>query len=261
MRSPPRWTALHAGLGCRPPSWGRDLHPSEERSRRWRWRLGLLPVPGCSAAAGVDPRAVVQALPLVSGRSGRCGSGFTAVGFCRYVVGGAKQGSSGGARCVAVAGHRSWAWAADGAHDPCVLDRAAAGRAAGAWRSLSAASSTTRVCWRGWGVTPTRMSRRSGSGTTPSLKRDAHYHYDMGRVGPAISFMLKHVGGPERPLAARTRVGVAFIGDGLRAMKALAENHYRATDELVTSVSVWARTCARAFDRPTSAGMARARTG
>src|SRR3954453_12177524 len=42
------------------------------------------------------------------------------------------------------------------------------------------------------------------------LKRDAHYYYDMGKVGPAISFMLRHVGGPERPLAARTRVGLAF---------------------------------------------------
>jgi hypothetical protein len=65
------------------------------------------------------------------------------------------------------------------------------------------------------------------------LKRDAHYYYDMGKVGPAISFMLKHVGGPERPLATRTRIGAAFMGDGLRAMRALAENHYRATDELV----------------------------
>ena len=70
-------------------------------------------------------------------------------------------------------------------------------------------------------------------GDDATLKRDAHYYYDMGRVGPAISFMLKHVGGPERPLATRTRVGLAFMGDGLRAMKSLAENHYRATDELV----------------------------
>src|SRR5947209_956717 len=70
-------------------------------------------------------------------------------------------------------------------------------------------------------------------GDDATLKRDAHYHYDMGKVGPAISFMLRHVGGPERPLATRTRVGLAFMGDGLRAMKSLAENHYRATDELV----------------------------
>jgi HD-GYP domain-containing protein (c-di-GMP phosphodiesterase class II) len=65
------------------------------------------------------------------------------------------------------------------------------------------------------------------------LKRDAHYRYDMGRVGPAVSFMLRYVGGPERPLITRTRVGLAFPGDGLRAMRSLAENHYRATDELV----------------------------
>jgi HD-GYP domain-containing protein (c-di-GMP phosphodiesterase class II) len=65
------------------------------------------------------------------------------------------------------------------------------------------------------------------------LKRDAHYEYDMGKVGPALSFMLKHVGGPERGLVSRTRVGVGFMGEGLRAMKAMAENHYRATDELV----------------------------
>jgi HD-GYP domain-containing protein (c-di-GMP phosphodiesterase class II) len=70
-------------------------------------------------------------------------------------------------------------------------------------------------------------------GDDATLKRDAHYYYDMGRVGPVISFMLKHVGGPERPLATRTRVGLGFMGDGLRAMKSLAENHYRATDELV----------------------------
>ena len=75
-------------------------------------------------------------------------------------------------------------------------------------------------------------------GDDSTLKRDAHYHYDMGRVGPAISFMLKHVGGPERPLATRTRVGVGFVGDGLRSMKALAENHYRATDELVTRLGL-----------------------
>jgi len=66
-----------------------------------------------------------------------------------------------------------------------------------------------------------------------TLKSDAHYHYDMGRAGPAISFVLRHVGGPERSLAARARVGMALIGDRLRVLRALAENHYRATDELV----------------------------
>jgi HD-GYP domain-containing protein (c-di-GMP phosphodiesterase class II) len=69
-------------------------------------------------------------------------------------------------------------------------------------------------------------------GDDTALKRDAHYRYDMGKVGPVISFMLKHVGGPERSLLTRTRVGAAS-GEWLRAMRSLAENHYRATDELV----------------------------
>jgi HD-GYP domain-containing protein (c-di-GMP phosphodiesterase class II) len=69
-------------------------------------------------------------------------------------------------------------------------------------------------------------------GDDMTLKSDAHYAYDMGKMGPAISFMLKHVGGPERTLAGRARVGVAFMGEGRRALLALAENHYRATDEL-----------------------------
>jgi len=43
------------------------------------------------------------------------------------VVGGSREGSFGGACCAALVGHRSWAWPADGAHDSCVLDRAAAG--------------------------------------------------------------------------------------------------------------------------------------
>jgi len=87
------------------------------------------------------------------------------------------------------------------------------------------------LAWVGCHTDAYEQAKWFGDDTT--LKRDAHYFYDMGRVGPALSFMLKHVGGPERPLATRTRVGMAFMGDGLRAMQALAENHYRATDELV----------------------------
>ena len=87
------------------------------------------------------------------------------------------------------------------------------------------------LAWVGCHTDAYEQAKWFGDDTT--LKRDAHYHYDLGRVGPAISFLLRHVGGPERPLAARSRVGMEFIGEGLRAMKALAENHYRATDELV----------------------------
>src|SRR5262249_11206169 len=61
---------------------------------------------------------------------------------------------------------------------------------------------------------------------------DAHYGYDLGRVGPATAFMLKHVGGAARPLLERARVAVGFVGDGRRSLEELAENHYLATDEL-----------------------------
>jgi HD-GYP domain-containing protein (c-di-GMP phosphodiesterase class II) len=87
------------------------------------------------------------------------------------------------------------------------------------------------LAWVGCHTDAYEQAKWFGDDTT--LKRDAHYFYDLGRVGPAISFVLRHVGGPERSLAARTRVGMTFMGDGLRAMRALAENHYRATDELV----------------------------
>ncbi|WP_028065735.1 HD domain-containing phosphohydrolase [Solirubrobacter soli] len=87
------------------------------------------------------------------------------------------------------------------------------------------------LAWVGCHTDAYEQAKWFGDDTT--LKRDAHYLYDMGRVGPAISFVLTHVGGPERSPAARTRVGMAFIAEGRRAMRALAENHYRATDELV----------------------------
>ena len=51
-----------------------------------------------------------------------------------------------------------------------------------------------------------------------SLKEDAHYGYDVGRPRQA-AFMLKNIGGPGRPLVERARVGVAFLGDGRRAIE------------------------------------------
>lgn len=71
-----------------------------------------------------------------------------------------------------------------------------------------------------------------------SLKSDAHYAYDFGRVGPATTFMLKHVGGAGRSLPERARVGIAFMGDGRRALMGMAENHYLATDELVVRLGL-----------------------
>jgi len=65
-----------------------------------------------------------------------------------------------------------------------------------------------------------------------TLKSDAHYAYDMARAGPAAAFMLKNLGGAGRPLTQRARVGMGFLGEGRRALEALATNHYEATDQL-----------------------------
>src|SRR5262249_44709750 len=67
-------------------------------------------------------------------------------------------------------------------------------------------------------------------GDDMSARSDAHYEFDMGKAGPALSFLARHVGGRGRPLAERARAGVAFVVDGRRDLFAMAENHYRATD-------------------------------
>jgi len=65
-----------------------------------------------------------------------------------------------------------------------------------------------------------------------AIKGEAHYGGDMAKPGPAAAFMLKNVGGAGRPLVARARIGAVFLGEGRRALQALAENHYMATDAL-----------------------------
>ena len=71
-----------------------------------------------------------------------------------------------------------------------------------------------------------------------AAKRDAHYGYDFGKAGPAAAFLVKHVGGAGLPLRQRMRTGVEFIGGGRRALAALAENHYLATDELAANLGL-----------------------
>jgi HD-GYP domain-containing protein (c-di-GMP phosphodiesterase class II) len=67
---------------------------------------------------------------------------------------------------------------------------------------------------------------------------DAHYTYDMGKAGPALAFVLHHVGGRSQPLAQRARTGLAFLGEGRRELMAMAENHYRATDLLASRLGL-----------------------
>ena len=71
-----------------------------------------------------------------------------------------------------------------------------------------------------------------------AVKRDAHYGYDFGKAGPAAAFLVKHVGGAGLPLRQRVLAGVQFPGDGRRALAALAENHYLATDQLAAKLGL-----------------------
>ena len=71
-----------------------------------------------------------------------------------------------------------------------------------------------------------------------SVKSDTHYEYDFGKAGPAAAFLLKHIGGAGSPLLQRARIGMRFMGDGRRALAALAENHYLATDDLADGLGL-----------------------
>jgi len=71
-----------------------------------------------------------------------------------------------------------------------------------------------------------------------AVKRDAHYGYDFGKAAPAAAFLVKHVGGAGLPVRQRALAGVQFLAGGRRALAALAENHYLATDELAARLGL-----------------------
>ena len=75
-------------------------------------------------------------------------------------------------------------------------------------------------------------------GDDMAVKGEAHYAFDLGKVGPATAFLLRNVGGAGRSLRQRARVGLGFVGDGRRALAALAENHYLASDELAARLDL-----------------------
>ncbi|MGZ4299301.1 MAG: HD domain-containing phosphohydrolase [Solirubrobacteraceae bacterium] len=60
---------------------------------------------------------------------------------------------------------------------------------------------------------------------------------DMGRPLPAAAFLLGHVGS-SRPFIARARTGIAFLGDGRRAVQDMVENHWAATNELAARLDL-----------------------
>src|SRR5206468_2457775 len=70
-----------------------------------------------------------------------------------------------------------------------------------------------------------------------ALKHDV-YSYDFGRAAPAAAYMLKYLGGVGRPLVDRTRVGLAFLGEGLRPAREMLENHWLAADGLAARLGL-----------------------
>jgi len=62
---------------------------------------------------------------------------------------------------------------------------------------------------------------------------------DTGRPLAAGSFVLGHLGS-SRPLVQRARLGVAFLGEGRRAVRDMVENHWIATNELAARLELGA---------------------
>ncbi len=60
---------------------------------------------------------------------------------------------------------------------------------------------------------------------------------DMGRPLSAGAFVLGHVGAGQ-PLIHRARTGIAFLGDGRRAVQDMVENHWAATNELAAGLDL-----------------------
>jgi HD-GYP domain-containing protein (c-di-GMP phosphodiesterase class II) len=84
-----------------------------------------------------------------------------------------------------------------------------------------------------------------------ALKHDG-YSVDYGRAGSVAAYALRFFGGAGRPLVERARVGLAFLGEGLRPAREMLENHWLATDGLAARLGLGleVRTCLKhTFER------------
>ena len=54
---------------------------------------------------------------------------------------------------------------------------------------------------------------------------------DFGRPVESAAFVIRHIGSGRR-MAERARLAAAFLGDGVKAMDAMLDNHWRAADQL-----------------------------
>lgn len=90
------------------------------------------------------------------------------------------------------------------------------------------------LAWVGCHVDAYEQAKWFGDDTV--FKGDAR-EVDMGRPLEAGPFVLGHLGSG-RPLIQRARTGIAFLGDGRRAMRDMVENHWAATNELAAGLEL-----------------------
>jgi HD-GYP domain-containing protein (c-di-GMP phosphodiesterase class II) len=90
------------------------------------------------------------------------------------------------------------------------------------------------LAWVGCHVDAYEQAKWFGDDTV--FKNDAR-HVDMGRPLSAGAFVLGHLGST-RPLIQRARTGIAFLGDGRRAVQDMVQNHWAATNELAAGLEL-----------------------
>ena len=78
---------------------------------------------------------------------------------------------------------------------------------------------------------------------------------DFGRPVESAAFVIRHIGSGRR-MAERARLGAAFLGDGVKAMDAMLDNHWRAADQLAERLGLGDVVRAN-MRRPSSDGTAR----
>ena len=90
------------------------------------------------------------------------------------------------------------------------------------------------LAWVGCHVDAYEQAKWFGDDTV--FKGDAR-QVDMGRPLSAGAFVLGHLGA-RRPLIQRARTGIAFLGDGRRAVQDMVENHWVATKDLAAGLEL-----------------------
>jgi HD-GYP domain-containing protein (c-di-GMP phosphodiesterase class II) len=90
------------------------------------------------------------------------------------------------------------------------------------------------LAWVGCHVDAYEQAKWFGDDTV--FKGEAR-RVDMGRPLSAGAFVLGRLGS-DRPLIQRALTGIAFLGDGRRAVQDMVENHWAATNELAAGLAL-----------------------